>query len=57
VKTVVPADRDAEERGCGGEREKDREREPLMLRRRVSRDGDCRRDECTKSDERGVRRR
>ena len=55
VEAVVPADGDAEQRRDGGERKQDRERQPLVLRRRVSRDGDSRRDEGGKRDDGGVR--
>jgi hypothetical protein len=54
VEAVVPADGDAEQRRDGGEREQDRECQPLVLRRRVSCDGDSRRDEGGKRDEGGV---
>ena len=51
VEAVVPADGDAEQRRDGGERKQDRERQPLVLRRRVSCDGDGRRDESGKGDD------
>jgi hypothetical protein len=51
VEAVVPADGDAEQRRDGGEREQDRERQPLVLRRRVSRDDDSCRDESGKGDD------
>ena len=54
VEAVVPADGDAEQRRDRGERKQDRERPPLGLRRRVSCDGDGRRDDRGKGDDGGV---
>ena len=54
VDAVVPADGDAEEGRDRGERKQDRERPPLGLRRRVSCDGNSRRDDGGKGDDGGV---
>ena len=57
VEAVIPADGDAEERRNRGERKQGREGPPLGSRRRVSCDGDGRRDDGGKGDERRRRRR